>query len=149
MSFGWLGSALLPASCPLPAFWHVGVLEREPWCCVSDAQQQTACGCVTNTLLDTSAKHSTMRCEQCQLQTRQAHYSKESNLSMKRQKDREAVLAVTENIRSSTKQAPVYRSTLCSCAEKEKGSAGAEYESAIQHFYSHVLQSVQSNFHEK
>lgn len=68
---------------------------------------------------------------------------------MKRQKDRGAVLAETENIRNSTKQAPVYRSTLWSCAEKEKDSASAEYESAIQHLYSHVLQSLQNNFHKK
>lgn len=68
---------------------------------------------------------------------------------MKRQKDREAVLAETENIRNSTKQATVYRSILWSCAEKEEDSASAEYKRAIQHLYSHVLQSLQSDFHKK
>lgn len=50
---------------------------------------------------------------------------------MKRQKDREAVLAEIENSRNGTEGALVYRSSLRSCAGKD--STSGEYASAIQH----------------
>ena len=65
--FGQFGSAVLavspPRILPTPSLLgeRGGMLERQPCCCASTAQQQPKHWCVSNIFLATNTKHSTMR----------------------------------------------------------------------------------------
>lgn len=147
--FGQLRSAVLAASPPnlLPTPSLLGVLERQPWCCVGLAQQPT-CGCGTNTLPDASAKHSTMRSAMWSVSFKPGRPTTARKVIFPwRGKGAEKLSLQRQKIEGTVPNRHLCIEAPCGVVQRRrKTMLVTGYASAIQHLCSHILQSLQSNF---